>query len=220
MRTPVRCWVANHRVARRVLSVALLAAAVAQPLPAFEYPLSSEAIRDAYFLANGNQDKRTEFLRKYKHALPAPKSGPDVSLIQIQTPFTDVVDDLASGDPNDRAQEIEQKYLGKAGHFRVHVEIYFTPSYPGPGFDTAQLADLWQDFKVRLKQDAKMEPLSTHGDPIYTYGSDGGPVAIVGANVDLEYDMDKLDAGGITTIDVDTPDGQEVETSFALNSLR
>jgi hypothetical protein len=41
----------------------------------------------------------------------------------------------------------------------------------------------------------------------------------VGARVDLEYSADKIDSD-LTTISVDAPDGQHVEATFDLISLR
>ncbi len=203
---------------RPVLLILLSVAMVAQPLFGFDYPLSPEAIREAYFLGRGHPDRVNTFFEKYRHNLPAPERGPHVALIEIETPFACVVDELTSGSPNDHAQEAEQKYLGKAGHFRVHVDIYFTPSYPGPAYEAAP-AGVWEDFKVHLKQDAEIEAQSTHGHLIYSYDENGG-AAVIGATVEGEYDVNKIDAGGITTVEVDTPDGQQVETTFNLNSLR
>jgi len=128
------------------------------------------------------------------------------------------VDELNSGSPNDHAQEAEQRYLGKPGRFRVHVDIYFTPSYPGPAYEVAP-AGVWEDFKVHLKQDAEIEAQSIHGHLIYSY-DENGEGGVIGATVEAEYDVNKIDAGGITTVEVDTPDGQQVETTFSLNSLR
>jgi len=191
----------------------------AQPLLAFDYPLPPEAIREAYFLGRGDPDKKNVFFEKYRHNLPVPERGADVSLIELETPFACLVDEVSSGSPNDHAQEAEQKYLGKPGHFRVHVDINFTLTYPGPGYSNGALAGLWEEFKVHLKQDAEVEPKSVHGEPIFSYG-DEGPIGIAGATVDVEYDVKKIDPGGSTTVEVDTPDGQQVETTFELNDLR
>jgi hypothetical protein len=40
------------------------------------------------------------------------------------------------------------------------------------------------------------------------------------AAIDVDYDVRKIDSGALTTVDVDTPDGQNIETTFALNGLR
>lgn len=88
--------------------------------------------------------------------------------------------------------------MGKPEHFRVHVEIYFTLSYPGPGYSNAALTDLWKDFKVHLKQDAEVEPQAIDGEPIYSEGDDG-PIGIIGAAIEAEYDVGKIDSGALTT---------------------
>ncbi|HXQ26460.1 MAG TPA: hypothetical protein VN822_08660 [Candidatus Acidoferrales bacterium] len=202
---------------RLALSILLLAATAAQPLVAFDYPLSSEAIREAYFLGTANSDKRQAFFEKYRHNLPVPKSGADVALIEVETPFVCVVDAIAQAPMNYFAQEAEQDYLGKPGKFRVHVEIYFTPTYPKPDDTAVTLGDFWRDFKIHLKQDAEIPPLSVHGQPIYSEDTISG---YIGATIDVEYNVKKIDAGGFTTVEVDTPDGQQVETTFQLNNLR
>lgn len=199
-----------------VLLILLLAATAAQPLFGFDYPLSPEAIREAYFLGKAHPERINAFFEKYRHNLPVPESGPHVALIEVETPFACIVDELNSGSPNDHAQEAEQKFLGKPGQFRVHVDIYFTPSYPGLTYETAPA---WEDFKVHLKQDAEIEAQSIHGHLIYSY-DENGEGGVVGATIEAEYDVNKIDAGGITTVEVDTPDSQQVETTFNLNSLR
>ena len=186
---------------------------------AFDYPLSPEAIREAYFLVTASQDKRAEFFQKYKHYLPMPESGPYISLIDVKTPLGCLVDELATRGPNYHADDAEKDYLGKPGCFRVHVGINFTQDYPPPGFSKAALPDLWKKFKVHLKQRAEVEPQSIHGEPIY-YSDDSGVYGVIGANINVEYDLDKIDAGGVTTIDVDTPDGQVIETAFNLSQLK
>lgn len=204
---------------RPTLGIALAAVFAAQTTFAFEYPLSPEAIREAYFLVIASQDKQTEFFQKYKHYLPKPESGPYVSLIDVKTPFGCLVDELATRGPNYHADDAEKDYLGKPGCFRVHVGINFTQDYPPPGFSKAALPDLWKKFEVHLKQRAEVEPQSIHGEPIY-YSDDSGAYGVIGANINLEYNLKKIDAGGLTTIDVDTPDGQVIETTFNLSQLR
>jgi hypothetical protein len=203
--------------ARWGLSILLPALLIAQPALAFEYPLSSEAIREAYFLGRGDSGKMRDFFEKYKHHLPVPKTGADVALIEMETPFACVVDGISRGPLDYHSQDAEQEYLGKPGEFRVHVEIYFTPTYPKPSDTGATRGDFWRDFSVHLKQKAEVPLRSVHGQPIY---SDDTISGFIGAMIDTDYDVTKIDAGGFTTIEVDTPDGQQVETTFQINSLR
>jgi hypothetical protein len=199
------------------LSILLLALLIAQPVRAFDYPLSSEAIREAYFLGKENPDRRQSFFQPYRHSMPTPKTGADVGLIEVETPFACVVDSMAQAPSTYHAPDAVQDYLGKPGQFRVHVEIYFTDTYPKPTDTAATLGNFWEDFHVHLKQGAEIKPRAVHGEPIYNDQTISG---YIGANIDLDYDVKKIDSGGLTTIDVETPDGQDVQTTFSLNNLR
>ncbi len=201
----------------RSLFPVFLAVLIAQPALGFDCPFSSETIRDAYFLAKANPDKRREFFERYRHNLPPPKSGANVGLIEVETPFGFLVDALTQTPMDYHADDAEKDYLGKPGQFRVHVEIYFTDTYPKPTDTAGTLGDFWNDFHVHLKQDSEVHGRSVHSEPIY---SDETISGYQGALIDVDYDVNKLDSGALTTIEVDTPDGQEVETTFSLNELR
>jgi hypothetical protein len=201
----------------RSLFPVFLAVLIAQPALGFDCPFSSETIRDAYFLAKANPDKRQEFFERYRHNLPPPKSGANVGLIEVETPFGFLVDALTQTPMDYHTDDAEKDYLGKPGQFRVHVEIYFTDTYPKPTDTAGTLGEFWNDFHVHLKRDSEVHVRSVHGEPIY---SDETISGYQGALIDVDYDVNKLDSGALTTIEVDTPDGQEVETTFSLNELR
>ena len=213
--------------ARWKLPILLFALALIAIEPALAYnnSLSSEAIREAYFLGKRNDEQTTAFFRKYVHALPAPESGPYVSSIGIETPYWAIVRRVQRAPIGYHAEEAEQEFLGKAGIFTVFVEIDFTPSYPDPArFSTyvngaVLVPDFWKDFKVHLKQDRKIEAQSVDGEPIYSdYAID--EYGLAGAEVELEYDPAKMDSATPATVDVRTPDGQDVQTTFDLAQLR
>jgi hypothetical protein len=203
--------------ARFGLIAILWAVVVALPALAYEFPFSPEAIREAYFLGKGHAEKKDEFFKPYKHDLAIPKTGPHVGLIEVETPFMGIVNDIASRSLSYHAQETEQDYLGKPGDFRVHVEIYFTPTYPADAANTVTFGAFWNDFKVHMKQRAEIEPRSIHGQPIYDDDTISG---YDGAMIDVNYDVTNIDPGALTTIVVETPDGQDVETTFDLSQLR
>jgi hypothetical protein len=208
------------------LSILLLGLAFAalQPALAYNYPLSPEAIREAFFLGKRNDEQTAAFFVKYIHSLPVPKTGPYVASIGIDTPYSTIVRRVQSSPTDYHAQEAEKEFLGKLGSFHVWVDIDFTPSYPNPtqmspyGNAGVWIPDFWRDFKIRLKQDHEIEAQSVHGGPIYSdYAAD--IYGMVGAEVDLEYDPTKID-GAPTDIEVITPDGQDIETTFDLTNLR
>jgi hypothetical protein len=198
-------------------SILFLALALVQLALGFDYPLSPEAIREAYFLGNGNPEKRAEFFAKYTHHLPMPKDGPNIASIEVDTPFACVVDAVAHKLLGYHAPDAEHDFLGKPGCFRVRVEIYFTPTYPDPTATAPVLGDFWRDFKVHLKQDTDIAPRSAQGQPIY---SDQTISGYRGADLLLDYDVKKINQATPVTIEVIVPGGHEAETTFDLGSLR
>lgn len=198
----------------------LLVAAIAVPAMACAYPLSSLDIRNAFFLGTQNDERSAAVFLEYSHHLPAPKTGPYVSDISLDTPYTQVAE-LCALAPNDHAQEAEEKYLGKSFDFLIHIEIFPAPvgtaQVPFSGVQVFQsLPDFWSNLKYHLVQDKEIPSKSMHADALY---SPGDGVSIVGERVDLVYDATKITADPIT-VEVDMPDGQHAETTFNLAKLR
>lgn len=198
-----------------VLSL-LLISVLATSAVAFDTPLSSEAIRDAYFLATGNAGKRDAFFAQYSHSLPMPETGPNIALISLQTPFAAVVQDIAVHSLNLRAPDAEQDFYGRPAQFRVTAQIYFTPTYPAGITIANQLDSFWNDFHIRVNQGGEVPSLSERGEPIF---SDQTTSGYIGATIVADYDVDKIQSGPIT-VEVAGPDGSHGETSFDLSSLR
>ena len=214
------------RWSRWILLPAIALAALQPALASYTYPLSSEAIRDAYFLGKRNDEQTAAFFTKYVHSLPAPQSGPYVAAIGIDTPFSSIVRRTQAASDEYHAQEAEQEFLGKPGTFGVFVQICFTQTFPDPsefsphGTNAVVMPAFWQDFEIRLKQDQEIKPQSVKGGPSY---SDVGPLdqyGFSGAEVDLDYNPAKIDASSPLTVEVLTPDGQDVQTTFDLSQLR
>ena len=221
---------------KRALSSAILILALtlgtAITALAFAYPLSSTAIRDAYFLGNRNDEQTADYFSKYTHRFPMPpispmspmsKSGPYVEEISLDTPFTQVARH-SQVTWNYHAPSAVEEFQGKPLLLRVQVDIVLTPSYsPIPettGVNIYQwVPDFWNDFKVKFIQDNKEIPArNTRGGPLYAYADFGTPY-VTGARIELEYDPEKIESDPVD-IDVLTPDGQKVEATFDLGRLR
>ena len=213
------------QLALSLAAVALCATLpIARPLAAHQYPLSSTAIREAYFLGKDSAAEREEFFARYTHQLPMPKTGPRVAQIRMETPFAVVVERVASkGLASYHAMDAEKEFLGKPAIFRLRVRIDLTSTYPAQSASEAGLhlrrEDFWRDFPIRLLQSAKIEPRSVRGQPIYSIASDLGGSVLLGAEVVLEYDAAKIQSAPVT-IEVDTPDGQLVRAEFDIGKLR
>jgi hypothetical protein len=208
----------NHVAVFVFLSAIIVA--IALPALAYDYPLSSEAVREAYMLGKSDSAKRAEFFAKYTQQYPLPKTGSYVEMIQLETPFAVVVENTAQK-LNYHAPDAAQEYEGKPAVFRVHVEIDLTESYSAQVPATSGglglgREDFWRDFKIRLLQNKEIHARTVHGTPLYT----GGDSRILsGAVVDLEYDASKIKSDD-ATVEVITPDGQDVKAPFNLGTLR
>jgi hypothetical protein len=206
------------------LSVLLVLAAIVLPAFAFEYPLSSTSVRAAYMLGSRNDDITTEFLARYKHSLPIPKSGPHVAVISVETPYTQIVE-LGQTAINKDIQGAEREFAGKDFPFIARVGVDLTDTYPGPPpwnptAPGVPMPDFQRDFQIQLVQGKK--EISVQSTQVYLLYSDtiSNIYQISGAIIELRYDMDKIDSYDDVDVKVHTPDGQEVETTFALGHLR
>lgn len=132
-------------------ALVLLAGALSIPAPAYQYPLSSTDIRDAYFLGRSKSESSADFLAQYVRKFDPPSSGPFVSRISIDTPFT-LVAAYSAAASNYNAPTAVQDFQGKAMTVRVEVQIMLTETYQ-PGSVAGQVnaapdyPPFWQDFK-------------------------------------------------------------------------
>ncbi|MBZ5700315.1 MAG: hypothetical protein LAN84_00550 [Acidobacteriia bacterium] len=210
------------------LTALLLAA---QALFAYEVPLSSHSVREAYFLGQRNDQKTAEFFAPYKKPLPMPQTGPHVAEITLLTPYAQVVQLSAAHSIGYSAQQAEEAYQGRGDTLRVHVRLNLTPTYSFVmARKSAQNAadrqgvelrpdDFWQDFQFQLRQkDATLIPLDVRGEPVYQHDARGSG-GLAGAEVWLEYDAAEV-ASEMVEMEVVTPDGQHVTAKFDLEKLR
>jgi len=203
---------------------ALVMAAIALPIFAYEYPLSSTSIRAAYMLGNRNDEITTEFLARYKHSLPMPKTGPHVAVISVETPYSQIVE-LGQTDMNKDIQGTEKEFAGKEFPFIVRVGVDLTDTYPGPPpwnptAPGVPMPDFQRDFQIQLVQGKK--EISAQSTQVYLLYSDAvsNIYQISGAIIELRYDSEKIDSYDDATVKVHTPDDQDVETTFDLGHLR
>jgi hypothetical protein len=201
----------------------LLVVAIALPALAYEYPLSSGSLRDAYMLGNRKDEHTAEFLARYSQFLPMPQTGPHVSVISVETPYSQVVE-LGENALNPDIQGAEKEYGDKQFPFIVRVEVDLTDSYPGlspgnPAVPGQPVPNFERDFNIELTQRKGIPAKSTQ---VYLLYSDGATnvLQISGAVIELQYDGDKIDSYDDATVKVHTPDDQDVETTFDLGHLR
>lgn len=195
------------RNARLTFLVMLLSLAVARPTSAYDYPLTSTAIRDAYFLGTRQGGLGTEFLADYRHAIPTLHVEEFISFARIETPFVQVAVQ-SSRKLNYSAQDAVRDFSGKRLPVRIHMEICYMSDAP----TDAVKINLVQNQKEILPTSLERSAFFAPTDP-YTR------VSSIGETIDMEVDALKLD-GSTLTIYIGTPDGRTTLSEFDLRSLR
>jgi hypothetical protein len=217
---------------RRMASLLTAALLISPATFAYEVPLDSRSVREAYFLGQRHDERTSTFLGTYVKHLPFPQKGPYISTITLLTPYAQVVDLSRQRTLGYSAQQAEQDYHGRGDSIRVCVRIEFTATYgavearksaDNAGAEqnfTLRPEDFWKDFRFGLSQeDAWIESREIRGEPTYEPGRPNGSSYMNGAQVWLEFDANKI-ASTDTTVEVFTPDGQHVIAKFDLAKLR
>jgi hypothetical protein len=212
----VKAWEGDMKVSRLVgLIVLFVALAPVIRAQAYEYPLTSEAIREAYFLGAGSQGKQGEFYDSYAYSFHMPNTDLPGSLITVETPFLQVVE-RASRAPNYDAQDAVKEFLDKPGVFRVYADIYYRPRHPVPADANADQASV----NLTVKQNGKkIIPDSTDRWGLTVFHDAGTGAVSIGEHVQLEFKAGAIVASPLT-VAVSTSDDQTAETTFDLSSIR
>jgi hypothetical protein len=211
----------NTVVRFAIVPIFVIAAVAPLVAGAFTYPLSSTDIRDAYFIGRRNDEITSNFLLQYTRHFNPPTSGPDISDIAVETPFTQIVQyssQMANYDAPTAVQDFQDRPL----KVYLHVFVYE---------DTASLINktnpvnplyhnIWEDYGVKLIQDKAVKPLEVTGGFIFPTCGDGcyAP-APIGAHIDLTFSAEQIDAAP-ATITVDGPDDVHAEATFDFSTLR
>jgi hypothetical protein len=163
------------------------------PALAFDAPLSPEAVRDAYFLGQHNDQSILSFFSQYVKTLPAPDKGPYIAEVEFYTPYTQIVEASRRRSGSYSVQQAEQDYRHHDDKLYVRVRIDFTDTYGLELYRSAKadkqlsgedqpLPDFYRDFRVGLSQRAPtshekqwIEPLRIILQPSYIQTSSHYP---------------------------------------------
>jgi hypothetical protein len=209
-------------VVRLVMFVVILI--VALPALAYQYPLSSSDIRNAYLLGYARDLSTANFFAPYARHFPVPESGPYVATITLKTPYLQLVE-LGQSALNADVQGAEEEYATRKLPFLVRACVDRAATYPGTSAsDTAApgvpLPDFERDFPARLIQDG--QEIAIESTQVYLLYSDSAfnGYSVSGAIIEYRYDPEKIDPDDEVTFEVDTPDDQPVAATFDLGRLR
>jgi hypothetical protein len=222
-----------HSVTRSGVAIIAALVMLAQPIFAFQSPLSEESVREAYFLGQRHDGSFEGLVEKSTRRFPAPKNGPYISSVMFVTPFVGAAQLSNSYIGNYSAQQAELDHRGAGKEIvKITVEIQLTESYgqfialaqPNSRSGSASVLiprpdDFWRDFQVHIFNGGQALSNSVyHGRPKYSCG-EYGPCILIGATLTFEFPADAFSADS-ASITVDPPEGEPVAAEFDLGRLR
>jgi hypothetical protein len=206
-----------------VIVALVLSSIASRSASAFIYPLQPESVREAYFFGRStDRVKVAEFLGQYMRRFQFRNGGPNVSGIELRTPYEQVVLRSWENQTGYSAQQAQIDYGAQAGMV-VRVFLYVgrngagrTDLYSdGKGRILDHRENFWQDFRFRVTQEHLIEPDKITGRPIYSRRGKG----LSGAEVSLEFHAAQF-SSAMTKVEVITPDQQVVKAEFDLDKLK
>jgi hypothetical protein len=201
----------------------VILALIALPALAYQYPLSSSDIRDAYLLGYAKDVNTSNFFAPYTRQFPTPDSGPHVASITLKTPYAQVAE-MGQSAVNSDVQGAEETLSSKKFSLLVCVEVDLTATYPGPpatnSASGSSVPDFRQDFNIQLIQGGKKIDAQSTRVSLLTSDAVSNVSQVSGAIIELRYDPDNVNPDDEVTIKVHTPDDQHLKATFDLSQLR
>jgi hypothetical protein len=196
-----------ERHLRPILLCLALALSLAVPVNAYDFPLTSNAIRDAYFLGTRAGGLGESFLADYRKTIADLHVAEFTSFVQVETPFVQVA--LRSGKAlNYSAQDAVRDFLDKPASFRLHLEICYMLDAPPDA------------IKIKLIQNKKeIVPDSQKRAAFYPPTDAYTSSSAIGESLDLEIRPERIESSTLT-IHIDTPDGRSTNVNLDLQVLR
>lgn len=211
----------------RYLGLLIVMASIALQVAAYDHPLGSSAIREAYFIGSG---RFAEFLISYIKGLPAPRSGPHVAQMEVRTPFAQVIVSSHEHSVGYSAQQARQDYQRNPDTVQVRIQIRATATFAIASqvaapqsacqgvFRMNSVEECFHDFQFGFSQGKSLKPKSSYGVPIYS-GGDGASSILVAADIWFTFSTADIASAPFDVV-VSTPGGQRVSAEFDLAALR
>jgi len=198
----------NVSVVARMLALVVIASL---PTSAYEQPLTSESIREAFFLGQRRDEVTARFLAAYRHDFPLPKTGPHISRVQVLTPYAQIVLGSEDGEIRGTVMDAEREYRTQPSVLLVYVRVYATPTYSS----ASQWKEFWQKLSIRVVQRKTLKPKRIN----YISRRFPGNRGPGGTDVELRFDTAEIESAPMK-IEVLTADGQHLEADFDLDKLK
>ena len=191
---------------------------------AFEWPLSPEAVREAYFFGRGSdRAKVAELLGQYIRLFQPKDRKSFAGSIELHTPYQRVLQRSWETTSIYSAQQAQIDYASRSDIVEVQVFIYPFAGRSAPsdmysdshGQVLDRRENFWREYQFRITQAHVIEPKKILGKPIYGGRGNG----LTGAEVNLELDASEITSGELV-IQVISPDQQITTTHFDLDRLK
>ena len=204
------------------LSALFVVLVIALPAMAYEFPLSADAIRQAYFLGSGQKGKDSDFYSKYSHSRGEPKNDPPGSIVTIDTPYLQIAEH-SRDTSNYHSQDAQEDFFDKPAEFRLFLDVYYKPVNDTTAKTTKKKAgssDSGKILKIRLIQHEKEISWRTvESWPFYPFHDAQTSVERDGEHWEIACDAALIDSS-VLTIKIDIPNGQQFETDFDLWEIK
>jgi hypothetical protein len=206
-------------------------------LLAYEAPLTSAALHEAYVLGQRNDQMTAAFLSPYLKQITEGPQAPHITEIEILTPFAQVVDLSRSFTAGGYPEELAvREYHQRGDTVVVRIVLMLPAAFPKaeptaaqssiipqqapPPNATLRPENFWQNFRFETKQRGKtIATRSVHNKSIYSTPTKDTPAVLDGATVWLEYDAKDVASEEIV-VEATTPDSKKINLTFDLKKLR
>jgi hypothetical protein len=226
----------THIRSARLLVAFFLCIAYCGAADAYEAPLASSALHEAYILGQRNDQATANFLNPYTKQITEGSQGPHIAEIEILTPFAQVVDVSRRFTSGYNEEKAAREYHQRGDTVVVRIVLMLPAAYPKPELAPDKLPaptqesppantplrpeNFWQNFRFEMKQHGKtIATRFIRNKPIYSAPTKDTPAVLDGAIVWLEYDATDV-ASDETVVEVTTPDSKTINATFDLKKLR
>jgi hypothetical protein len=190
----------------RLRQLTLFLAATMLPGFAYEYPLSSTTIREAYLAGSATKGTREDFFSQYTHTLQELRVGTYASAVTIETPYVQVAE-YSRRAVNYKSQDAVANFLSKPPSvFRIQLDICLGEKKS-------------KSVSFRTIQNGKELTATYVEHSPFLSEQRRGPSVVIGEHVKLEFDANIIESSPLT-VEIETSEGKRAHTTFDLAKLR
>jgi hypothetical protein len=195
------------RACPRIVACAL-ALLLAFPARGYDSALSPGAIRDAYFLGSRLGGVSSDLLKNYTWSIVELHERTCISKARIETPFLQVAEYSGSA-LNYSSQDAVKDFYERPMVLRIFLDICYMRQAPQP--NSVNIRFIQKKKEIFPSADTR----EFYAEPINEYSN----LPSNGERATIEFNPAKLDSSTLT-VQINTPNGQRVETEFDLSSIR